>query len=95
MFKWLSRKKTEQEGEEKKEVDAGNGEDVEYRQGDLVVVDAKRVVQLRKHDDQAKEIYFGIEQQIQRLKNITKKIRKYKMKKYPELTCLPNKIKSS
>jgi len=42
-----------------------------YRRGDLLIKDSKeRIEKLVSHDEKAKEIYTGLEEQVQRLKRI-------------------------
>ena len=51
-----------------------------YERGEFLVTDKERADQLRQHDSEARQVYSGIETQIERLKRLTTQLKHKKLK---------------
>ena len=81
MFRFKNRKRKAEDTEPDTLPDTlpdTDGDSSEYRRGDFIETDEKRVVQLLKEDEQSRTVYDGIEESIHRLKKLTRKIKKKK-----------------
>jgi len=76
MFRF--KKKRKAEDTEPDTIPDSDGDSSEYRRGNFLETDEKRVIQLLKQDEQSRTVYDGIEDSIHRLKNLTRKIKKKK-----------------